>query len=145
MGRPQHPLKSAIIEDALVRIQGGETLEEIAASHNVARITLQGWMLSLGDEYQQLRSDYIDHQLAEAMVAIDSAQDNLSIARAREAFRARSWIAERRDRRYASKQEMSVTQVTVDINGLLDQRMARIASSVSTVDSTCSQVETDAG
>lgn len=117
IGRPQHPLKSAIIEDALVRIQGGETLEEIAASHNIARITLQGWMLSLGDEYQQLRSDYIDHQLAEAMVAIDSAQDNLSIARAREAFRARSWIAERRDRRYSQQQaQTSFGQAGITIN-----------------------------
>lgn len=143
-GAKPHPLKSAIIEDAFGRIQAGETLEEIAARHNIARVTLKGWLLSMGDEYQQMRSDYIDHQLAEAMDLIDTSQDQLSLARAREQFRCRSFIAERRDRRYASKQEMSVTQVSVDINGLLDQRMARIASSVSTpIDSTCTQVETD--
>lgn len=90
--------KREIIEDALPRILDGHTLEQIATTYGITGRTLHTWLMSLGDEYQSLRQYLIDSKLAESSEAIDTAKDQLQLARAREQFRVASWYAERRDR-----------------------------------------------
>ena len=48
--------KKLILKDAKKRILLNHTLEEIAISHNITKRTLNTWLMSLGEEYQELRS-----------------------------------------------------------------------------------------
>ena len=113
----RHPVpldqKATILDDAVGRIDR-ETLEQIAQSHGITKRTLNTWLMGL-DGYTELRQAVIDSQLAEAMEAIDTADDTFPLARAREMFRSRSWMAERRDSRYAAKQEVQSTRIQVVI------------------------------
>jgi len=54
--------KQTILED--------DTLEQIAKSHGITKRTLNTWLMSLGDEYQELRQLCIDNMLAEALEEI---------------------------------------------------------------------------
>lgn len=90
--------KAEILEDAKQRIPQGHTLEDIAVSHGICKRTLNTWLMSLGEEYQELRQAWIDNMLREAKDAIDGADEQLPLARAREQWKAATWYAERRDR-----------------------------------------------
>ena len=59
--------KERILEDAKNRILKNHTLEQIAKSHGITKRTLNTWLMSLGDEYQELRQLCIDNMLAEAL------------------------------------------------------------------------------
>lgn len=132
-GRPPNPHKQTIIEDAKQRIiDGHETLDAIAADHGITSRTLRTWLSALGDEYQQIRSAWIDAMLADAIEeqdkaieAIRSAEEMFPLARARELmkasdsrFKTAAWYAERRDRqRYGVQQSQnSVSDLNVVIN-----------------------------
>ena len=64
---------------------------------------------------------------------IENAQDALTLAQAREGFKAWSWIAERRESRlYGAKQEVTVTnviQIDSVLDGQVDKLLERIAVS----------------
>jgi len=89
--------KQLILEDAKERILENHTLEQIAQSHKITKRTLNTWLMSLGDEYQELRQLCIDNMLAEALDDIDNATDNFPLARANSKWKAATWYAERRD------------------------------------------------
>jgi len=92
--------KQLILEDAKERILENHTLEQIAKSHDITKRTLNTWLMSLGDEYQELRQLCIDNMLAEALDEIDNSDSNFPLARANSKWRAATWYAERRDKRY---------------------------------------------
>ena len=73
--------KQLILEDAKERILENHTLEQIAQSHKITKRTLNTWLMSLGDEYQELRQLCIDNMLAEALEEIDNATDNFPLSR----------------------------------------------------------------
>jgi len=89
--------KERILEDAKNRILKNHTLEQIAKTHGITKRTLNTWLMSLGDEYQELRQFCIDNMLAEALDDIDNATDNFPLARANSKWKAATWYAERRD------------------------------------------------
>jgi len=45
--------------------------------------TLNAWLMSMGEEYRELRQLWIDNMLAEAKEEIDNVTDNFPLARAR--------------------------------------------------------------
>ena len=92
--------KQLILEDAKERILKNHTLEQIAKTHGITKRTLNTWLMSLGDEYQELRQLCIDNMLAEALEEIDNSDSNFPLARANSKWRAATWYAERRDKRY---------------------------------------------
>ncbi len=92
--------KQLILEDAKERILENHTLEQIAQSHKITKRTLNTWLMSLGDEYQELRQLCIDNMLAEALEEIDNSDSNFPLARANSKWKAATWYAERRDKRY---------------------------------------------
>ena len=99
-------VKEAILEDAKKRILEGATLAQIASSHGIDTKTLNTWLISLGDEYKELREAWIDNMLIEAKSELDNAADVFPLARAREQWKAATWYAERRDaQRYGQKTE----------------------------------------
>jgi len=89
--------KKRILEDAKERILKNHTLEQIAKTHGITKRTLNTWLMSLGDEYQELRQLCIDNMLAEALDEIDNSDSNFPLARANSKWRAATWYAERRD------------------------------------------------
>ena len=89
--------KEVILEDAKERILKNHTLEQIAQSHKITKRTLNTWLMSLGDEYQELRQLCIDNMLAEALEEIDNSESNFPLSRANSKWRAATWYAERRD------------------------------------------------
>ena len=89
--------KELILADAKERILKKHTLEQIAKSHGITKRTLNTWLMSLGDEYQELRQLCIDNMLAEALEEIDNATDNFPLSRANSKWKAATWYAERRD------------------------------------------------
>lgn len=104
-------VKQKAILDALDCLRHGETTDSIAQRHNVPGSTLRAWILaddSLDGQANIARSIFLAHELTIRADEIDKALDPLTLARAREAFRAWSWIAERREARlFGQKQEVS--------------------------------------
>jgi len=92
--------KELILADAKERILKNHTLEQIAKSHGITKRTLNTWLMSLGDEYQELRQLCIDNMLAEALEEIDNATEHFPLSRANSKWKAATWYAERRDKRY---------------------------------------------
>ena len=58
--------KQLILEDAKKGILKNHSLEEIALHHGITKRTLKKWLMSLGEEHQELRQIWIDNMLAEA-------------------------------------------------------------------------------
>lgn len=106
--------KELILDDAKRRILDGDTLHEIAVSHGITKRTLNTWLMALGEEYQELRQVWIDNMLSEAKEAIDSADENFPLTRAREQWKAATWYAERRDR---ARYGVQVANINI-INGV---------------------------
>jgi len=92
--------KQLILEDAKERILENHTLEQIAQSHKITKRTLNTWLMSLGEEYQELRQLCIDNMLAEALEEIDNATEHFPLAQGNSKWKAATWYAERRDKRY---------------------------------------------
>lgn len=119
--------RKEILERAKTAILNeGKTLAQIAEAEGVSVATLKIWLHSLGDEYKQLRTAWLDGMLAEATRAIDDESgDALALARAREKWRYATWYAERRDPvRYGAKgeglQQLGVTVVVHRDGAMID-------------------------
>jgi hypothetical protein len=97
--------------------------------------------LSKDPEYQAARESGLASRLDKREEELETCAPQ-DVPRARELLSHARWRCEREAPRvWGSKQELTVTNVSIDINGLLNQRMARIASSVSTVDSTATVID----
>jgi len=115
--------KEIVLADARQLIPAGATIAEIAAKHGIAERTLEYWLASLGDEYQELRQLWIDNLLQEAGDLLkdtrEDANAGLRLARARELWKRATWYAERRDRaRYgqeAPASEGKYVQINIGI------------------------------
>ncbi len=108
--------KEHILKDAKKRILLNHTLEEIAVSHNITKRTLNTWLMSLGDEYQELRQLCIDNMLAEALEEIDNSDSNFPLSRANSKWRAATWYAERRDQQRYGGHRVNINVVERNIS-----------------------------
>ncbi len=113
-------LKQTVLEDAKHLIMAGQTLEQIATKHGIHYKTLQAWLLAMGDEYKDLRRAWIDSMLIDSREALTEARtpDALSLARAREGWKADTWLASKMDSRYADKQDN--TTINIGAGSYLD-------------------------
>jgi len=107
--------KERILEDAKNRILKNHTLEQIAKSRGITKRTLNTWLMSLGDEYQELRQICIDNMLAEALEEIDNSDSNFPLARANSKWRAATWYAERRDQQRYGGHRVNINVVERNI------------------------------
>ncbi len=123
--------KERILEDAKNRILKNHTLEQIAQSHKITKRTLNTWLMSLGDEYQELRQLCIDNMLAEALEEIDNSDSNFPLARANSKWRAATWYAERRDKRYGGhKVNINVGERNISSEELLEKEAKELIAVV---------------
>jgi transposase-like protein len=73
--------KQLILEDAKKGILRNHSLEEIAIHHGISKRTLKKWLMSLGEEHQELRQLWIDNMLAEAKEETENVVSNFPITR----------------------------------------------------------------
>ena len=138
---------------ALAILHKDEILRKMASGLRVSEVAKQLGItpeaiyqnLSNDPDYQAAKIVHHANRLDDAEQSLIDSSDQLSLARAREVHKAFSWRASVEcSRLWGSKQEVTVNSVQVDINKLLEQRKERLVSAVSnTVDSTCTQVETE--
>ena len=112
--------RNAIIEDALESLKRGERTEDIGERHGLTGACIRQWLLA-DDRADQARGVYFAGELAKARDEIQGARDPLSLARARESFRAVAWLAERRNARQWGQQ----SHVTIEQVGDLGDRLRR--------------------
>lgn len=117
--------KQTALSIAKQMISNGATLDEVADKTEIGKPTLRMWLTALGDEYADIRKDYVDNLLTTAIERIDESQDFLSLARAKQQWVYSTWIAERRDSRYSPVQQ----QVAVQVN-LVPPALAQSASAL---------------
>lgn len=121
------------ILDALNSLPAGESTDAIASRHAIPGSTLRAWLLAdvtLDHAANSARKVFLAHELSIRANDIDQANDPLTLARAREAFRAWSWIAERREAQmFGQKQEVthelgqSFTAALLDISKARTERI----------------------
>jgi len=128
--------KELILADAKERILKNHTLEQIAQSHKITKRTLNTWLMSLGDEYQELRQLCIDNMLAEALEEIDNSDSNFPLARANSKWRAATWYAERRDQqRYgAHRVNINVVERNISSEELLEKDAKALVALIAKVE-----------
>ncbi len=128
--------KERILEDAKDRILKNHTLEQIAKSHGITKRTLNTWLMSLGDEYQELRQLCIDNMLAEALEEIDNSDSNFPRARANSKWKAATWYAERRDQqRYGGNRlNINVVEKNISSEELLETDAKALVALIAKVD-----------
>jgi len=135
-------LKTKIIEDAIRSLQRGESTDDVGRRHGVTGRAVRAWLI--GDERaEQARGYLISSQLARTMDEIKDADAPLPLARAREDFRAWSWIAERRESRlYGQKQEITIEDKR-DLGERLRRARERVIEGESVVASATPQRSND--
>ena len=116
-------LRDKVVAECQTLIAVGWTPAQIAEKHGIPARTVQYWLL--GDEKAEAaRGQLIAAELARTLDDMrkpdDGEEDSpLRLARAREEFRAWSWIAERRESRlYGQKQEVNHTGTVTIANAL---------------------------
>ena len=101
--------KAMILADVRPMLMGGATLDQIAEKHQIGKSTLDYWLAQLGEEYRELRKQWLDSKLVKAENRMETATDPFQLAKGRELARMAMWYAERRDpERYADKRELTV-------------------------------------
>lgn len=95
-----NPLKAADPKDVIDRVLNEESTKDIAASYGVTRSALNQWLL-IHAESEWKAAQYIRaaKRKDEAEEELETAQDALALARAREKLRAAQWDLERVCRR----------------------------------------------
>ena len=90
-------------------LRSGETTTQIAERHGINPRTLRSWLIGESAP-EEARGEFLSHEIIARAEQIDLADHPLPLARAREAFKAWSWIAERRENRlFGQKQEITNT------------------------------------
>ena len=110
-------MNQTIITDWYDSIQAGQSTDDVAARHGLTARAIQYWLLS-DPAAETARGALIHGELArtldEMRAPADPADDSpLRLARAREEFRAWSWIAERREARLYGPQIAVKNEVVI--------------------------------
>ena len=120
-------LKNRIIQDAITALQRGETTDDVGMRHGVSGRAVRAWLIGT-PEAEIARGYLISSQLARTIDEIKDADAPMPLARAREEFRAWSWIAERRESRlYGQKQEV---KVDIDMTVTVEHSLAEEAKTL---------------
>lgn len=129
--------KAEILQDADLMIRDGYTLHEIAEKHGISDKTLDIWLADITD--QDITRQWTNARLAKADQLIDQAieyanrdgltREEVAIGQLRlQCARARAlqsnFIAERRDARYAAKQEAATVHINLVPPALQQSAMA---------------------
>lgn len=99
--------RNALFAQACTRIASGEAMSEVAISIGLSPQVLSRWLLSkVPDKYREAQEAGIVAKVAEQGEKLETAQNHVEVARARETARFWQWVAERLLPRFAAKQEI---------------------------------------
>ncbi len=112
------PLRNADPKQVLQRYLAEETTTQIAQSFNVTRSGLNYWLLRVAEsEWKDAQMLKALRRKEEAEDEMDSAQDALTLARARERLKAAQWDLERICRRiYGQDAPPAQSGLTINLN-----------------------------
>ena len=74
--------KAKAIEEALIALEAGGRIEEIADKHQIPTSTMYSWLI--GTDASKLRTQFFDGQCVRNLTEIRSSESPLELARARE-------------------------------------------------------------
>ena len=119
-------IKQRALEHALVAVEAGARVDDIADQHGVPRSTLYSWLI--GDERTaKLRTQFFDGQAARNLVEIRHAPSPLDLARAEKELSGWIKVAERRDpKAWAQKQELTIDDKRSDLGDRLRRSRERV-------------------
>lgn len=101
-------------EEIIQQVAQGRLLKQVAADLGITHAAISQ-QLAQDPEYRAAREIGAEARLENEYENIQAASDSLTLARARETFRAASWFAEREfPARWGAKQE--APQVAVQVN-----------------------------
>lgn len=128
-------IRSKIIEEASLAIQQGEhthaAMDALGAKYGVSGRTVRTYLLA-DERAEKARGLLINGELARSLDEMRLADAPIPLARAREEFRAWSWMAERRESRlYGQKQELKV-EVNVNLADRLIRARERVIHNAAT-------------
>src|SRR6266705_5712706 len=99
--------RSQVLSEVPEALKSGETTTQIAQRHGIQPATLRSWLIS-DEATEQARGEFLSHEIVSRADQIDLAPEPLALARAREAFKAWSLIADGREARlFGQKQEVT--------------------------------------
>ena len=126
-----NPLKAADPKDVLDRVLNEESTKDIAKSFGVTRSALNQWLLSTAEtEWKAAQVVRAYKRKEEAEDEMDSAEDALSLARARERLRAAQWDLERVCRRIYGQDHVGQVAAAVQINIGIARKDAQVEAQV---------------
>lgn len=99
------PQSSPNIPELIRRYLNGESTAQLAKESHVARATIYNW-IHRQDADPNLVNQVLITRFAECEEQLESASDQLELARARELNNNAKWQLERRSRMFAAKQEV---------------------------------------
>ena len=113
--------RRTILGAAIHDLRMGSTTEEIAAQHSISPRTLRHWLIA-DESANEARAEFLTGKVVQCAEQIEEADGPLPLARAREAFRSWSWLAERRNSQmFGPKQEVTVdVRVSIESSVLED-------------------------
>lgn len=88
--------KQLILEDVKEQILKNHSLEQIAVSHGINKKTLNKWLMSMNEEYRELRQIWVNNMLAKANEEIANVKNNISLKNDDSKQEAGNWCYERR-------------------------------------------------
>ena len=109
MSELAHTDKQSVIRAAIPLLQQGASTDSIVQKLGlpITGRTLRNWLIECPDA-EQARAHFLSGKLAESLEEIETADDALPLARAREKFRSWAWVAERRlPHLFGAKQEIT--------------------------------------
>ena len=116
--------KERIIDAAIPLLAAGTPTNDIAAQYGISGRTLRHWLIH-DDAAEEARSAFLTGQMMDAVADMETAEDQLPLARARERFKSYAWLAERRlPDKFGVKKEVRVSHAVDISEALQDARKA---------------------
>lgn len=100
--------RHAIIVEALEHVRSGKTFAEISEITGIHQRTLNAWLLAeIPEQYKQAQRSGVVSKMIDLAETLETAGSHLLVSRTRETLKFWQWVAERRLREFAPKQEIS--------------------------------------
>lgn len=145
MSELAHTDKQQLIAQAFEQHAEGLSLRQIAAKIGISHVGLRKWLLTAPEQYRAAQLNGLTQRIIEADEMLESAEDAVTIARAREIAKFARWDAERRlPHMFGAKvEQLGGVQINVVIGDPL--QAAKTVVNVPKCDATSDIIEPDAG